>query len=129
MLLWRCQFGKIVTPTDFGWDNSGACGPGVYAMLAGDKKLKKYYSARGEITYQFEVPDEYVKKIGGLGVTSYQAIKERIVMEQEKGFKVFICKHVGINIPKSKQVVITDPGIIKNLCIVNKDGSTRSMPY
>lgn len=128
MLLWRCQFGKVVTPYDFGWDDTGACGPGVYAMLAGDKKLKKYYSARGEITYQFEVPDKYVKKIGGKGCTLYQAIKERIVMEQERGFKVFICKHKGINIPESKQIVITDKSIITNLCIVNPDGSTRGMP-
>lgn len=129
MLLWRCQFGKIVTPFDFSWDKSGACGPGIYAMMAGDKKLKRYYSARGEITYQFEVPDNLVKKIGGVGVTLYQAIKERIVMEQEKGFKVFICKHVGINIPKSKQIVVTDKSIITHLSIVNPDGSTKPLTY
>lgn len=123
MLLWRCQFDLINSPEQFREDSSGACGPGVYAMVAGDKKLKKYYSERGEITYQFEVPDQYVKKIGGLGVTSYQAIKERIQMEKEKGFKVFICKHEGINIPKSQQIVITDKSIITELSIVNKNGT------
>jgi len=77
--------------------------------------MRKYYSERGENTYEFEVPDEFVKKIGGLGVTSYWAIRERIFMENEKGFKAFICKHHGIGIPKGKQIVITDQSIIKNV--------------
>lgn len=116
MKLWRCQFGEATTADDFREDTSGACGLGIYAMLAGDKKLRKYYSERGEFTYEFDVPDHLVKKIGGVGRTYYQAIKEAIAMEVERGaFKVFICKHEGINIPKSKQVVITDRSVITNI--------------
>lgn len=115
MRLQRCQHGEVNKPEDFRIDTGGACGPGIYAMLFGDKKLQKYYSERGENTYSFDVPDNVVKKIGGRGVTTYQAIKERISMEVEKGFKVFICKHKGINIPESKQIVITDGTIITNI--------------
>jgi hypothetical protein len=115
MRLQRCQFGEVETAYDFTVATSGACGPGIYAMKYGDNPLRKYYSARGENTYSFDVPDSLVKKIGGVGVTSYQAIKERIVMEHEKGFRVFICKHKGINIPTSKQIVITDASIITNI--------------
>lgn len=115
MKLWRCQFGEVSSPNDFRFDSSGACGPGIYAMLAGDSKLRKYYSARGENTYEFEVPDKVVKKIGGRGVPTYWAIRERIFMDQENGFKVFICKHKGIGIPTSKQIIITDADIITNI--------------
>jgi len=111
----RCQFGEVATAKDFGFDKSGACGPGIYAMNYGDNPMRRYYSARGENTFSFEVPDEYVKKIGGRGVTTYLAIKDSIELWQAKGFKVFICKHVGIGIPKSKQIVITDPSIISNI--------------
>lgn len=65
MKLWRCQFEDANDGFDFRSDTGGACGPGVYAMLAGDRKLQKYYSARGEQTFEFEVPDRLVKKIGG----------------------------------------------------------------
>jgi hypothetical protein len=116
MKLWRCQFGEANSPDDFRIDESGACGTGIYAMKAGDKKLRKYYSERGENTYEFEVPDHLVKKIGGVGKTYYQAIKEAIEMEREKGqYKVFICKHEGINIPKSKQIVIIDRSVIRDI--------------
>lgn len=116
MKLQRCQFEDAITGNDFRVDTSGACGPGIYAMMFGDKKLQKYYSERGEYTFSFDVPDHLVKKIGGKGITTYQAIKESIQMHKENGiYKVFICKHVGINIPKSKQVVITDASIISNI--------------
>lgn len=115
MKLQRCQFSEATDGFDFRWDSSGACGPGIYAMLFGDKPMQKYYSSRGESTYSFEVPDDLVKKIGGRGVTTYWAIRESITMWQEKGFKVFICKHKGINIPTSKQIVITDASIITNV--------------
>lgn len=119
MKLWRCQHGEVTELTDLRWDTSGACGPGVYAMMAGDKPMRKYYTARGEKTYEFEVPDDKVKKIGGLGVTTYWAIRERIFMEQERGFKVFVCKHKGINIPTSKQILITDYGVITGLKLID----------
>lgn len=115
MKLQRCQHGEVKDQWDFREDTGGACGPGIYAMKYGDSPMRKYYSARGENTYSFEVPDNLVKKIGGKGVTTYQSIKDRISMEVEKGYKVFICKHHGINIPKSKQIVITDPSIITNI--------------
>jgi len=115
MKLQRCQHGEVQDKWDFRVDSGGACGPGLYAMKYGDNPMRKYYSARGENTYSFEVPDEVVKNICGRGVTTYWAIRERILMEQQKGFKVFICKHKGINIPTSKQIVITDPSIITNI--------------
>jgi hypothetical protein len=115
MKLQRCQHGEATDGFDFREDTNGACGPGIYAMMFGDKPMQKYYSAQGENTYTFEVPDNLVKKIGGRGVTTYWSIRERIFMEKEKGFKVFICKHKGINIPTSKQIVITDASIITNV--------------
>jgi hypothetical protein len=116
MKLQRCQHGEVSSLYDFRIDTGGACGPGLYAMLFGDRPMQKYYTAQGENTFSFEVPDNLVKKIGGKGVTTYWAIREAIFREQEKGFKVFICKHSGINIPTSKQIVITDPSIITNIC-------------
>jgi hypothetical protein len=115
MKLQRCQHGEVKDAFDFREDTGGACGPGIYAMFYGDRKMQKYYAARGENTYSFEVPDKLVTKVGGKGVTTYWSIRERIFMLQEKGFKVFICKHHGINIPTSKQIVITDPAIISNI--------------
>ena len=115
MILQRCQFGEVSKPEDFRPDESGACGPGIYAMFYGDNRLRKYYSARGENTYSFEVPDRLVKKIGGLGRTSYQAIKDAIEIESAKGYRVFICKHVGIGIPASKQIVILNSIYISNI--------------
>lgn len=115
MKLQRCQHGEAKTPEDFRCDTGGACGPGIYAMHYGDNPMRKFYSARGEATYSFEVPDRYVKKIGGRGVTTYQAIRDAIERERAQGFKVFICKHRGINIPNSKQIVITDALIISNI--------------
>jgi hypothetical protein len=115
MKLQRCQFEDATDGFDFRIDTSGACGPGVYAMKYGDSPMRKYYSKRGEKTFSFDVPDNLVKKIGGRGVTTYWAIRESIFMWQEKGFKVFICKHKGINIPTSKQFVITDQSIITNV--------------
>lgn len=115
MKLQRCQHGEAKDARDFRIDTGGACGPGIYAMMFGDNPMRKYYSARGEFTYSFEVPDNLVKKIGGKGVPTYWSIREAIYMWQEKGFKVFICKHKGINIPTSKQIVITDPSIITNI--------------
>lgn len=88
---------------------------GLYAMCAGDAKMRKYYSARGENTFQFEVPDNLVKKIWGKGITTYWAIREAIYREHENGYRVFICKHKGIGIPTSKQIIITDASIITNL--------------
>jgi hypothetical protein len=115
MKLQRCQHGECIDGFDFRIDTGGACGPGIYAMKYGDGPMRKYYTAQGENTFSFEVPDNLVKKIGGRGVTTYWAIRERIFMEQEKGFKVFVCKHKGINIPTSKQYVITDASIISNV--------------
>ena len=114
MKLQRCQHGEVESPYDFR-DCNGACGPGIYAMKYGDGPMRKYYSAQGENTFSFEVPDHLVKKIGGKGVTTYWAIRERIFSEQQNGFKAFICKHKGINIPTSKQILITDPAIITNI--------------
>lgn len=115
MKLQRCQFEDATTAQDFRIDTGGACGSGIYAMMFGDNPMRKYYSARGENTYSFEVPDELVKKIGGRGVTTYLAIRNAIERYQEQGYKVFICKHKGINIPTSKQIVITDATIITNI--------------
>lgn len=118
MKLWRCQYGDVNGPEDFRIDNSGVCGPGIYAMKEGARSLRRYYSIIGNTklnTFSFDVPDHLVKEIKGLGLTSFQAIKERIQMEMEKGYRVFVCKHGGINVPKGKQVVITDYSIISNI--------------
>lgn len=115
MKLQRCQHGEVNDKWDFRIDTGGACGKGIYAMKFGDNPMRKYYSAQGENTFSFDVPDELVKKIGGKGVTTYWAIREAIYREHEKGFRVFICKHKGINIPTSKQYVITDADIITNI--------------
>lgn len=114
MKLWRCQFGEVNSPHEFNSMN-GACGEGVYAMLENDKPMRKYYSQRGENTFEFEVPDKYVKEVKGLGLATYWALRERIYTLREEGFKVFICKHKGISIPTSKQILITDVSIITNL--------------
>lgn len=114
MKLWRCQFGEVSSPHEFNSMN-GACGEGIYAMLENDKPMRKYYSARGENTFEFEVPDKYVKEVKGLGLATYWALRERIYYLREDGFKVFICKHKGIGIPTSKQILITDPDIITNI--------------
>lgn len=119
MKLQRCQHGEVTNEWDFREDTGGACGKGIYAMKFGDNPMKKYYSAQGENTYSFDVPDNLVKKIGGRGVTTYWAIREAIYREHEKGFRVFICKHKGINIPTSKQYVITDASIITNIQKIN----------
>ena len=115
MKLQRCQHGEVKDCFDFRFDTGGACGNGIYAMKYADNPMRKYYSAQGENTYSFEVPDNLVKKIGGKGVTTYWAIREAIYREQQNGYKVFICKHKGINIPTSKQYVITDETIITNI--------------
>ena len=115
MKLWRCQHGEVTSPFDFRIDSGGACGPGIYAMKAGDRPMRKYYTAQGENTFEFEVPDHLVKKAQGKGVATYWAIREFIYRENDNGFKVFVCKHKGINIPTSKQIVITDASIITNI--------------
>jgi hypothetical protein len=115
MKLQRCQHGDAKDGFDFREDTSGACGPGIYAMKFGDYPMRKYYSERGEKTFSFDVPDNLVKRIGGRGVTTYWAIREAIFREKENGFKVFICKHKGINIPTSKQYVIIDASVISNV--------------
>ena len=115
MKLWRCQFDNAVDGFDFREDTGGAFGKGIYAMPAGSTNMKKYYSVRGEKTFEFEIPDNLVKKIGGKGITTYWAIKEAIYREQLNGFKAFICKHKGINIPTGKQIVITDASIVSNV--------------
>lgn len=114
MILWRCQFGNVESPYEFSF-GEGACGKGIYAMLEGANNLRRYYSARGENTFVFEVPDNVVKNICGKGLLTYWSIRERIYLEQSKGFKVFVCKHKGINIPTGKQVLITDPDVITNI--------------
>lgn len=78
MILWRCQFESAIDGFEFRAHTGGACGPGVYAMPAGSHAMRKYYSARGEKTFEFEIPDNVVKKIGGKGVPTYWAIRERI---------------------------------------------------
>lgn len=120
MLLQRCQHGEVNSPYDFRSMN-GACGEGIYAMKFNDRPMQKYYSAQGEQTYTFEVPDHLVKKIGGKGITTYWAIREAIYREYEKGFRVFECKHKGINIPTSKQYLITDANIITNIKNFDRD--------
>ena len=115
MKLQRCQHGEVNSPQDFRIDTGGACGTGIYAMMFGDNPMRKFYSARGETTYSFDVPDELVKKVGGKGITTYLAIRHAIERYREEGYKVFICKHKGINIPTSKQIVITDATIITNI--------------
>lgn len=114
MKLWRCQFGEVTNQHEFNSMN-GACGEGIYAMFENDKPMRKYYSQRGENTFEFEVPDKYVKEVKGLGLSTYWALRERIYELREQGYKVFVCKHVGIGIPKSKQILITDPEIITNI--------------
>lgn len=115
MQLQRCQHGEVTNYNDFRIDTGGACGTGIYAMKYGDNPMRKYYSAQGENTYSFEVPDKLVKKIGGRGITTYWAIREAIQREHANGYRVFICKHKGINIPNSKQYVITDAEVITNI--------------
>ena len=115
MKLQRCQLNEISTSTDFQTDTTGCVGTGIYAMLFGDKKLRKFYSSRGESCYTFEVSDQLVKEVKGLGLTTYQAIRERIAMLEEEGYRVFIFKHGGINVPKGKQVIILDHEVIRNI--------------
>lgn len=115
MKLQRCQFENATTGQDFRPDPSGVCGKGVYAMFFGDKKLRKYYSERGEKTFSFDVPDHLVKKVGGRGYTHFSSIRDRIEELHAQGYRVFICKHGGINVPVSKQVLITDQSIITNV--------------
>jgi hypothetical protein len=113
MKLQRCQRGEVLDPFDFRIDSNGACGPGLYAMLFGDRPMQRYYSKLGELTYSFEVPDKYIKHLKG--ISTYWVIRETIERYREGGYKVFICKHKGIGIPTSKQVVIIDPSIITNI--------------
>lgn len=115
MKLKRCQSGDVETSADFRVDSTGSCGPGIYAMLANDKRLQRFYTNKFTQVYTFDVPDSLVKVIKGRGLTTFQAIRERIEMETEKGYRVFICKHGGINVPKGKQVVIIDHEIIRNI--------------
>lgn len=115
MKLQRCQHGEVKDAFDFRIDTGGSCGEGIYAMKYGDRPMQKYYSAQGENTYSFEVEDKYIKKVGGRGITTYWAIREAIYRYQQEGYKVFICKHKGINIPNSKQILITDATIIFNI--------------
>lgn len=115
MIFWRCQKNPASDGFDFNWTTNGAAGSGVYAMLKGANNLKKYYSQLGEDTYEFEIEDKYIVEVKGAGLSTYWAIRERIYVLQEEGFKAFILKHKGINIPTGKQVLITDVSIIKNL--------------
>jgi hypothetical protein len=62
--LQRCQHGEVSNEWDFREDTGGACGKGIYAMKFGDNPMKKYYSAQGENTYSFDVPDNLVKFLG-----------------------------------------------------------------
>jgi hypothetical protein len=114
MILWRCQHGEVTQGCSFNFGN-GACGEGIYAMKQNDKPMQKYYSKQGESTFEFEVDDKLVKEVKGLGLATYWSLRERIYHLHAQGFRVFICKHVGINIPKSKQVLITDCSVIKNV--------------
>lgn len=119
MKLQRCQFEPADNGFDFREDRGGACGPGIYAMKFGDNKLRKYYSKRGEKTFSFDVPDHLIKEVKGKGLATYWAIREAIFRYQEQGYKVFVCKHKGINIPTGKQYVITDASIITNVQEIN----------
>lgn len=117
MILWRAQFGDCKDGFDFNY-GGGACGKGIYAMLENDKPMRRYYTARGEKLYSFEVPDNLVKEVKGKGLTTYWSLKERIYSLKEEGFKVFVCRHKGIGIPTSKQILITDAAIITNVKLV-----------
>lgn len=116
MLLWRCQRGEVKTPEDFNIDDSGACGKGIYAMPAGKKKMQMYYSERGENTYQFEIDDKYIKKLTAR--LAYFQIKQ--IVNETTTPTAYLCRHKGINIPEGKQIVITDPSIIKNIQLIKK---------
>lgn len=116
MKFWRCQHGEVITADQFNIDSNGAVGKGIYAMPIGKKKMQMYYSERGENTYQFEIEDKYIKILTRR--LQYWQMKQLVNETTEP--TAYICPHVGINIPNGKQIVITDPSIIKNISLVRK---------
>jgi hypothetical protein len=111
MKLQRCQQGIVESPFNFRSFN-GQYGDGIYAMKFADRPMQKYYTQNGENTFSFDIPDHLI-----INVTrkkfDYWTAKEFIFNNPQ--FKAFIFKHKGINIPTSKQILITDASIITNI--------------
>lgn len=111
MLLQRCQKGDVKTAYDFRIV-CGQYGEGIYAMKSGDRAMQKYYTQNGENTYKFEIHDSRIFDLSRRKL-DYWGVREFIY--NHPFYKAFILKHKGINIPTSKQILITDPSVITNI--------------
>jgi len=106
--LQRGQVGVVDDPWSFNFGN-GQHGEGVYAFLYGDKPMKDYYTKRGENLYTFKIPKKYVVDLSNKHWDFWEA---KSYIYNNPQYKAFIFKHVGIGIPSSREVLITDPNII-----------------
>ena len=111
MKLQRCQSGNINDCFDFNIV-SGQNGKGIYSFFYNDFPMVKYYSKNGEKLYTFEIDNKYIKDLSKKNI-DYWDIQSFIYNNPE--FKAFIFKHSGFGIPTSKEILITDEKIIKNI--------------
>lgn len=107
--LQRAQRGDVEEPWDFNYVN-GQHGEGVYAFMYGDKAMIDYYTSRGEKLHTFKIPINLVIDLSNKKQDYWEA-KEFIYKNPQ--YKAFIFRHVGDGIPKSKEVLITEPDIIE----------------
>ena len=111
--LQRGQKGEVNDCWDLRTFN-GQHGEGVYAFLYGDKAMADYYTSNGETVHTFQIPKKYVKD---LSTTNYKwdYWTAKKYMYDNPQYKAFIFKHVGHDIPTSKEVLIIDQSIIEIL--------------
>ena len=109
LTLQRTQFNKVEDVWDLSISN-GQHGRGIYAFLYGDKKMIEYYTKNGETLYTFTVPQKYVIDLSN---KKYDYWKASEFIYNNPEYKVFTFEHSGYGIPTSKEVVVTDPEIIK----------------
>lgn len=107
--LQRAQFGDVSDWWEFNVVN-GQHGEGVYAFRYGDRPMIKYYTKNGENLHTFKIPKKHLFDASNKNFDYWQA-KSLIYNNPE--YKAFVFKHNGINIPSSKEILITDPSIIE----------------
>ena len=111
LYLQRAQSNEVNDVWDLNISN-GQHGEGIYAFLNNDKEMIKYYTKQGEKLVSFKVPKKYVVDLSN---KKYDYWKAKEFIYNNPKYKVFIFKHIGFGIPTSKEVLITDPEIIKEI--------------
>jgi len=107
--LQRGQNGEVNDEWDFNVVN-GQHGKGVYSFFNKDQPMIDYYTKNGENLHTFQIPKKYIKNLSD---KDWDFWDTKAFIFNNPQYKAFIFNHKGPGIPSSKEVLITDPSIIK----------------